>query len=1171
MFFTQEDFKKIERWLQRNSVKDTEFNEAEFPLRGSEEVAIIQGNHNKRITLKEFANSIKLLGVSDFVNISESFNAKYIDLEQAISYIPYIARKLGQVITFLNEDGYWNIYQYQGEDLNTWNNSTLWKNILESIIINYILPDEEDLTITNVDNNGNTRIKFKDKTFDKNDYSGLGRVFLRKNIVTLDNNIKINLFSQQMLLKENTIYIIQYDYDLNNSIVKIPNNSVLLFKGGSLSNGTIVGNTTIIDAPQTKIFNYNIDIQGTWNIKEWYPEWYGAKGDGITDDSEAFNKLSGRNIKLSQTDYAVSNIVLGDNTQVIGSGVKYGFKQLDNSSGDCITMFDWGNGVLRDFKIVGGKNIAEINYKQALLKLKANRGDESLNKSIIEHIYIENGEHCGLSILGNGDVDNGITCSWAWVFSITECWLFNFGQYAIYSHGTDNRFNNLKVGGGALANVLEEGSSNIWENIKSDSLPGKAAIAKYNNDYEALLKSVDGSSFTVNHGVCSQFINIDIQSSRFAGIKFLHCRSCNISVIANNCGYGLTGDDMDEFKQYCPGVYLDDCNNNIINIGSDRHSQQIYGLKANGYTNSMNIINFAVGLWNLEQSQFDTTYDDITRLKSNNIVNTSFYDTLINNPRLITLRSLVPWDMSWVGNSTGIIEEDTNALIPPTFSVKVDRSAATSSYDTMFIKGNISVKAGHTYLFTTIMDVVSNDGTAVDIANRQSLPYYIVSVAEGKVTIFNPHILYKSNTLNLVTNKRIVNYVLFTPDTDTKAVISCLHVNKKVIARATQPNLYDLTQDLDIRVSNVRSDYDFSYLYKYIFAYSGYDKGLEIFTDLPVYTNINHNHITGNVSQIENRGIDGDSFFDPSLKMPFYQANGKWFAPNGFPYESVNRHANNELNSEDYGYSKYNSVARMPLYWDGTGWVLVKKADIGLIVFENDIMITLVSLERYNKEIHDVVGVAIRYGNRYIAVAKKGFNTIWGPNVGSDIGITIDPSLMNYSNYNRGYRYNQDVIKNVEGILDSENAVSICHNYSYIDSNGFGIPEGKWYLPSIGEMIFIMENRELINYALSLIGGDTINEYSHWTINDVRANGFDTAIYCTKYPDGVTISANYKETASIYFRPITLLNDKLELGITEDRPILNKIDAGYRFFDETLSKPIWWTGEKWVDATGADV
>ena len=37
------------------------------------------------------------------------------------------------------------------------------------------------------------------------------------------------------------------------------------------------------------------------------------------------------------------------------------------------------------------------------------------------------------------------------------------------------------------------------------------------------------------------------------------------------------------------------------------------------------------------------------------------------------------------------------------------------------------------------------------------------------------------------------------------------------------------------------------------------------------------------------------------------------------------------------------------------------------------------------------------------------------------------------------------------------------------------------------------------------------------------------------------------------------------------RPTLPATAIGFRFFDETISKPIWWTGTAWVDATGATV
>ena len=45
MFFTQDDNKKIEHWLQKHSIKDTEFQEASF-LEGEETITVVKGGHN---------------------------------------------------------------------------------------------------------------------------------------------------------------------------------------------------------------------------------------------------------------------------------------------------------------------------------------------------------------------------------------------------------------------------------------------------------------------------------------------------------------------------------------------------------------------------------------------------------------------------------------------------------------------------------------------------------------------------------------------------------------------------------------------------------------------------------------------------------------------------------------------------------------------------------------------------------------------------------------------------------------------------------------------------------------------------------------------------------------------------------------------------------------------
>lgn len=109
--------------------------------------------------------------------------------------------------------------------------------------------DEEDIT----EQNGT--LQLANKTYDKQSFSGLGRVYLRKNIVG-DKNV----LTQAMINKANTIYVIQYDYDLKEASINIPENCVLNFIGGAIGNGTIIGN-------KTKVINLNVDrivLSGTW-------------------------------------------------------------------------------------------------------------------------------------------------------------------------------------------------------------------------------------------------------------------------------------------------------------------------------------------------------------------------------------------------------------------------------------------------------------------------------------------------------------------------------------------------------------------------------------------------------------------------------------------------------------------------------------------------------------------------------------------------------------------------------------------------------------------------------------------------------------------------------------------------------------------------------------------
>lgn len=320
MYFTQEDYRKIEAYLKSKAARDTSFDSATTPLQGNETIVLVQGGKNVNTTVSDIVSQFFALGVSDFINVTDKYGISYNTLDEAIRVIPWRSRKVGQVITFLNEQGEWHLYQYQGESILTWNNTTLWVDLLESRIVNSILPDQEDLTMTEPDADGNSYMHFKNKDYSIDDFSGLGRVYLRKNLQTLtdpntDETRLINYLTQTMVGKENVIYHIQYDYNLNGQTIIIPEGCVLLFEGGSIANGTITGQYTSIIANLNSIFKAPISLGGTWNIQEVHPEWLGAVGDGNTDDTTAiqtsvdFATVSCRKVVLSDKTYNISSSI----------------------------------------------------------------------------------------------------------------------------------------------------------------------------------------------------------------------------------------------------------------------------------------------------------------------------------------------------------------------------------------------------------------------------------------------------------------------------------------------------------------------------------------------------------------------------------------------------------------------------------------------------------------------------------------------------------------------------------------------------------------------------------------------------------------------------------------------------------------------------------------------
>ena len=94
-------------------------------------------------------------------------------------------------------------------------------------------------------------------------------------------------------------------------------------------------------------------------------------------------------------------------------------------------------------------------------------------------------------------------------------------------------------------------------------------------------------------------------------------------------------------------------------------------------------------------------------------------------------------------------------------------------------------------------------------------------------------------------------------------------------------------------------------------------------------------------------------------------------------------------------------------------------------------------------------------------------------------------------------------------------APGYCNLYSRVNVNNEGLTAGKWWLPSLGEMMMIYANMTKINYALSLITGATqLVEDWYWTSTESSATrawylrlNYGTGNWTTKASSTVRVRA----------------------------------------------------------------
>lgn len=306
MYFTKEDYIKIENWLKKRTVKDSQFpvvqtfNEGDF-------ITMLKNDTNVLIPIKVFVNRLRELEIPDFYNITVKNNIEGITLEEAIQLIPVEQRKIGLVITYLDENYKWNIMQFKGLSVNQWNEIGKWRELFEGYFDDYVYhPDNED--IEGIFKNGTRLLRLKDRVYNKSLFSGKGTKVIRKRLIgseacTIDDEDHYeNKIYQYDFETDNTIYIIRYDFTLAESII-IPKESVIIFDGGTITGQSINLNECKILGMVGRESDYFIDVEvSNWakgqleyrddTIKVWNgTEWISLKDTTNIYTKEEINTL----------------------------------------------------------------------------------------------------------------------------------------------------------------------------------------------------------------------------------------------------------------------------------------------------------------------------------------------------------------------------------------------------------------------------------------------------------------------------------------------------------------------------------------------------------------------------------------------------------------------------------------------------------------------------------------------------------------------------------------------------------------------------------------------------------------------------------------------------------------------------------------------------------------
>lgn len=345
----------------------------------------------------------------------------------------------------------------------------------------------------------------------------------------------------------------------NSSSVRVGTiNMVIRVEPAALNDSTVISDSDISYAEEVlselqSISAFGERMEIVESKTDWYvtPQDFGAKGDGVNDDTNAFQALNGKTAYIPDGIYLVSHVEYSRNTALFGSGMNRSIiLQKPGADADLFDFADADSCTMTNLSLIGNRNESYSSIYKALLKIRTTRTTPTnyANYCNFEHISIKNAPGSGMVLLGRSSTDpSHPTPNYNWVHQINDVRIEDCGAWCMIDETSDNRFSNLYLSEGNLGDLLCKSSYNMYANVKLDQpygAGGGGSLSGYD----------DGALLVLNTCVGNRYINIDMQSAYYVGAKIYNCRSVHLSGDINNIGIGASGDGiglMIENSSYC--------------------------------------------------------------------------------------------------------------------------------------------------------------------------------------------------------------------------------------------------------------------------------------------------------------------------------------------------------------------------------------------------------------------------------------------------------------------------------------------------------------------------------------------------------------------------------------------------------------------------------------------